>query len=145
MTADRNEERENIVRDLRERGHVILPDCQLPLNAAEIELKVGQFMDRADVAIHLLGSSYGMIPEAGDKSVIETQIRLSAVETAKRGIERLVWLPNELQATEEKQTDFVERLRVDPATYQKTDFVEGYVRDFQGPGHRPFHREEKPC
>jgi hypothetical protein len=132
VTADRNEERENIVRDLRERGHMVLPDCQLPFNAAEIELKVGQFMDRADVAIHLLGSSYGMIPEAGDKSVIETQIRLSAVETAKRGIERLVWLPSELQATEEKQTDFVERLRVDPATYQKTDFVEGTFEIFKG-------------
>ena len=132
VTADRNEERENIVRDLRERGHVILPDCQLPMNAAEVESKVGQFMERADVAIHLLGASYGMIPEAGDKSVIETQIKLSAIETAKRGIERLVWLPNELEVTEEKQTDFVERLRVDPATYQKTDFVEGTFEIFKG-------------
>ena len=132
VTADRAEERENIARDLRERGHVVLPDCQLPLNAAEIELKVGEFMDRADVAIHLLGASYGMIPEAGDKSVIETQIKLSAVETVKRGIERLVWLPNELQVAEDKQADFVERLRVDPDTYQKTDFVEGTFEIFKG-------------
>ena len=132
VTADRIEERENIARDLRERGHVILPDSQLPMNAAEVESKVGQFMERADVAIHLLGASYGMIPEAGDQSVIETQIKLSAIETAKRGIERLVWLPNELEVTEEKQTDFVERLRVDPATYQKTDFVEGTFEIFKG-------------
>ncbi|MDP6735612.1 MAG: hypothetical protein QF732_03850, partial [Nitrospinaceae bacterium] len=132
VTADRIEERENIARDLRERGHVILPDSQLPMNAAEVESNVGQFMERADVAIHLLGASYGMIPEAGDQSVIETQIKLSAIETAKRGIERLVWLPNELEVTEEKQTDFVERLRVDPATYQKTDFVEGTFEIFKG-------------
>jgi hypothetical protein len=132
VTGDRSEERENIARDLRERGHVILPDRQLPMNAAEVESKVGQFMERADVAIHLLGSSYGMIPEAGDRSIIETQIKLSAVETAKRGVERLVWLPNELQDVEEKQTDFVERLRVDPATYQKTDFVEGTFEIFKG-------------
>ncbi|MBC8243604.1 MAG: TIR domain-containing protein, partial [Verrucomicrobia bacterium] len=132
VTGDRNEERENIARDLRERGHVILPDSPLPMNAAEVELIVGQFMEQADVAIHLLGSNYGMIPEAGDRSVIETQIKLSAIETAKRGIERLVWLPNELEATEEKQTDYVERLRVDPATYQKTDFVEGTFEIFKG-------------
>ena len=132
VTADRNEERQNIARDLRERGHVVLPDRQLPFNAAEVDLKVGQFMEQADVAIHLLGASYGMIPEAGDRSIIETQMKLSAVETAKRGIERLVWLPNELEVTEEKQTDFVDRLRVDPATYQKTDFVEGTFEIFKG-------------
>jgi len=132
VTADRNEERQNIARDLRERGHVILPDSQLPFNAAEVDLKVGQFMEQADVAIHLLGASYGMIPEAGDRSVIETQMKLSAIETAKRGIERLIWLPNELEVTEEKQTDFVDRLRVDPATYQKTDFVEGTFEIFKG-------------
>ena len=57
---------------------------------------------------------------------------MAAIETAKRGIERLVWLPNELEVTEEKQTDFVERLRVDPATYQKTDFVEGTFEIFKG-------------
>ncbi len=121
-----------VARELRERGHVILPDSQLPFNAAEVDLKVGQFMEQADVAIHLLGASYGMIPEAGDRSIIETQMKLSAVETAKRGIERLVWLPNELEVTEEKQTDFVDRLRVDPATYQKTDFVEGTFEIFKG-------------
>ena len=89
-------------------------------------------MERADVAIHLLGSSYGMIPEAADKSIIESQIQISAQEASNNEMERLIWLPNQLKASEEKQKDFVDRLRVDPATYQRTDFVEGSFETFKG-------------
>ena len=131
-TADRNEDRENIARDLRERGHLILPDRQLPFDEDTMKGMICQFMERADVAIHLLGSSYGMIPEAGDKSIIESQIQISAQEASNNEMERLIWLPNQLKATEEKQKDFVDRLRVDPATYQHTDFVEGSFETFKG-------------
>jgi len=132
VTGDRAEERENIARDLRARGHVILPDCQLPLNATEMESSVSQFLEHADVAIHLLGSNYGMIPEAGSESVVETQIKLSAAETARKGMERLIWLPNDLGEAEKMQEDYVERLRVDTTTYEKTDFVEGTFEVFKG-------------
>ncbi|MDB4795521.1 toll/interleukin-1 receptor domain-containing protein [Verrucomicrobia bacterium] len=131
-TADRNEDRENIARDLRERGHLILPDRQLPFDEETMKGMICQFMERADVAIHLLGSSYGMIPEAGDKSIIESQIQISAQEASNNEMERLIWLPNQLKASEEKQKDFVDRLRVDPATYQRTDFVEGSFETFKG-------------
>ena len=131
-TADRNEDRENIARDLRERGHLILPDRQLPFDEKTMKGMISQFMERADVAIHLLGSSYGMIPEAGDKSIIESQIQISAQEASNNEMERLIWLPNQLKASEEKQKDFVDRLRVDPATYQRTDFVEGSFETFKG-------------
>jgi hypothetical protein len=131
-TADRNEDRENIARDLRERGHLILPDRQLPFDEETMKGMISQFMERADVAIHLLGSSYGMIPEAADKSIIESQIQISAQEASNNEMERLIWLPNQLKASEEKQKDFVDRLRVDPATYQRTDFVEGSFETFKG-------------
>ena len=132
VTADRISDRENIARDLRERGHVILPDSQLPLNAADVQSVVGDYLKNADVAIHLLGSNYGLIPEAGKESVIETQVNLASAESANRGLERLIWLPSDLESKEEKQSDFVERLRVDPATYEKTDFVEGTFEVFKG-------------
>ena len=132
VTGDRTADRENIARDLRERGHVILPDNNLPLNAAEVENTVGDYLKQADVAIHLLGSNYGLIPEAGTESVIETQINLAEAESAKRGLERLIWLPSGLEAGEDKQSEFIERLRVNPATYEKTDFVEGTFEIFKG-------------
>ena len=132
VTADRAQERENIARDLRERGHVLLPDRQLPMSSAELESAVKEYLEKSDVVIHLLGGNYGMIPEAGTASIVETQIQLSASETASRGVERMIWLPNELVGAEDKQSDFIERLRVDPATYEKTDFVEGTFEIFKG-------------
>ena len=132
VTADRMADRENIARDLRERGHVILPDNHLPLNASEVEQTVGDYLKQADVAIHLLGSNYGLIPEAGSESVIETQVNLAAAESANRNLERLIWLPSGLETREDRQSDFIESLRVNPATYEKTDFVEGTFEVFKG-------------
>ena len=132
VTADRMADRENIARDLRERGHVILPDNHLPLNASEVDNAVGEYLRQADVAIHLLGSNYGLIPEAGSESVIETQVNLAAAESAKRNLERLIWLPSGLETREDRQSDFIESLRVNPATYEKTDFVEGTFEVFKG-------------
>ena len=91
-----------------------------------------EYLKQADVAIHLLGANYGMIPEAGSESIIETQLSLAADESANRGLERLIWLPSGLEAKEERQAKFIEGLRVNPATYEKTDFVEGTFEIFKG-------------
>ena len=132
VSGDRSADRDNIARDLRERGHTILPDRNLPLNALEVKEQVRKYLKQADVAIHLLGANYGMIPEAGSESIIETQLSLAANESANRGLERLVWLPAGLGAKEERQAQFIEALRVNPATYEKTDFVEGTFEIFKG-------------
>lgn len=132
VSGDRIADRDNIARDLRERGYMILPDSHLPLNAFEVKEQVREYLKQADVAIHLLGANYGMIPEAGSESIIETQLSLAADESANRGLERLIWLPSGLEAKEERQAKFIEGLRVNPATYEKTDFVEGTFEIFKG-------------
>ena len=111
---------------------MILPDSHLPLNAMEVKEQVRKYLKQADVAIHLLGANYGMIPEAGSESIIETQMSLAADESADRGLERLIWLPAGMEAKEERQAQFIEALRVNPATYEKTDFVEGIFEIFKG-------------
>lgn len=92
-TYDVSTQRESIRRDLQQRGHTVLPDQPLPLVGAELEAQVTADLARCQLAIHLLGDTYGLVPEAAAASVQETENHLAAQQSRAHGLPRLIWLP----------------------------------------------------
>src|SRR5206468_9768817 len=76
------QQRDEIRRELLEHGYRVLPDRDLPLNRQDLVLKVEEALDRCVLAIHLIGASYGLVPEGLQSSVLELQEELSAARTA---------------------------------------------------------------
>lgn len=122
-TSDRAEDRKRIADELRARQYPVLPD---DAQAGELPLRVGEFvklveacLTRARLAVHLIGESYGAIPEGEEeRSVVHLQNDLAAVRSREGGLERLIWLPPGLAARGKRQQEFVELLRTDGAAQQ---------------------------
>ena len=69
-TADLRAERDQLLRELLEAGHRVLPGQPLPLSASELTDVVREYLSEADLAIHLVGERYGLIPEDASHSIV---------------------------------------------------------------------------
>ncbi len=88
---DLSPQRDNIKRELQERGHVVIPDRPLPLNGPALEDAVRHYLDTSKLSIHLIGANYGVIPEAADRSVVCMQNDLAAERSKGIGFARVMW------------------------------------------------------
>lgn len=104
-TSDRSNERDLIKRELQLNGHVVLPDRELPLRGAALRDAVRGYMARSALSVHLLGGSYGVIPEEEDKSLVEIQSEVA--EESGEDLRHIVWMPPGLEPTDERQRQFV--------------------------------------
>src|SRR6185436_12959926 len=133
---DLSPQRDNIKRELMERGHVVIPDRPLPLNGPELEEDVRHYLDESKLSIHLIGANYGVIPEAADRSVVCLQNDLAAERSqgngsAGNGFARLIWLPEGLETREERQKQFIEFLKYDATAQQGADVLQTSIEELK--------------
>jgi len=132
-TGDVRSARDRLKRELMERGHVVLPDRPLPLSGPQLEAAVKECLERCTVAVHLVGSVYGLVPEAAEHSMVELQNRITSqwVEADGDRLTRLIWLPRERPEPETRQAEFIRQLVEDPAAQRGADLVEGSLEEFK--------------
>jgi hypothetical protein len=131
--SDLKKQRDMIKRELLEFGYGVLPDQRLPAVEAEFKPLVEQMLARCVLSIHLVGGSYGPVPEGSPKSIVPLQNELAA-RTGKSGkLQRLIWLlPADYKGIDDKrQEQFVHHLRTDPAAQYGADFFETAIEDFK--------------
>ena len=109
-TSDLAGERDLVKRELQQQGHVVLPDRELPLRGPSLRDALREYMTRSSLSIHLLGGSYGIIPEEESHSLAE--IQSEAAEERGEELRRIVWMPVDLQPRDERQQQFVNRFRL---------------------------------
>ena len=130
-TFDLKEQRESVRRELQAHGHEVLPDRPLPLVADELSRVVREQLARADLSIHLLGGTYGIVPEGGTESIVAHQHDLAAWAGEERGLRRLLWLAPGLETRDERQRAWLARLKTDPGLQAQADLVETSLEDFK--------------
>jgi hypothetical protein len=113
VTSDLAAERDNIKRELQHYGYKVLPDRELPLEGAALEVAVREHLARCALSIHLVGSRYGLIPEGpGRRSVVQIQEELAAERaTVDPAFSRLIWMPPGISPAEEIQQKFIQSLQ----------------------------------
>jgi hypothetical protein len=113
-TVDLRDERDRIKRELLQRGFFVLPDHDLPIDtASEFESTVRQEIERCVISVHLIGESYGAIPDGEEeRSVIRWQSDIAGEQAQKdQKFVRLIWMPPGLQAKAGKHARLLEDLR----------------------------------
>jgi hypothetical protein len=131
-TLDMRDDRDRIKRELQRRGYVVLPDRQLPLYAPELETIVREELKRCELSIHLIGSNYGVVPEAGDKSIVAMQNELAAeLSRNDPSFLRLIWIPAALELTDDRQEKFIDYLRNDSTAQQGAELLQTTFEDFK--------------
>jgi hypothetical protein len=79
----------------------------------------------------LVGRNYSSVPEGCKDSQLEIQNQL-AIEKAKHGgFSRLLWISPGLQVEDERQIQFIDRLRLDPRMMEGADLLETHFEEFR--------------
>jgi hypothetical protein len=145
-TRDLSEERDQIKRELQNRGYDILPDKELSFISPNYEEAVRECVGRAKLSVHLIGGSYGIIPEgAGSRSIVRLQNEIAAERSRREAFSRLLWMPVGLTTQEEAQAQFIENLRTDAATQKGAELLQTPLEELKsviqtrlsGNGHKP--------
>ena len=128
-TADRQEDREALRRDLEQHGYVVLPNRPLPLAAAEVEKAIRSDLERCRMSVHIVGATYGLVPEGDKRSIVEIQNELAVARMSSGSFARLVWIPPGLQPSDDRQRAVIEALRMDPRPQRGSDVIEKPLED----------------
>lgn len=106
---DLRQERDLLKRELQQHGHVVLPDVELPLSGAALAESVRDCLRRSDLSVHLVGGTYGIIPEDESRSLVEIQCELAG--EAAGNLRRIVWMPVGLEPRDERQRRFIDQFQ----------------------------------
>ena len=124
-TAELRADRDSLRRELVEMGHRVLPEGPLPLDRDELEASVRKYLDQCQIAVHLIGSRYGLIPEGAEESMVELQNRWAGAHARAHDSRRLIWIAPSQTPREDRQDRFIRSLRVDPEFQVGAEVIEG--------------------
>jgi hypothetical protein len=121
-TSDLANDYDSLRSELELNGHEVVTARGLPYSARYPD-PVREQLARARLAIHPIGTEYGLFPERADRSIVEIQYELSAEEAARRSdFDRVVWMSPERRTFwkelrepyEGRGPAFFQRLQDDP-------------------------------
>jgi hypothetical protein len=153
-TNDLQIERSLIKRELQKFGCVVVPDQNLPSNHLEIEARLKKDLERSELAIHLIGASYGEPLEEDGVSLIELQntlatehsTMLSATKNSiydeKRPFSRIIWLPPQTKFGSERQRVFVDNLRQNAEALEGAEILQVPLEDLKQAIRRILNEQE---
>lgn len=133
---DLSVQRNIIKRELQRHGYVVLPNQTLPGTLNDLEHIVRRDLSQSNLSVHLIGASYGEIPEGSDKSVVDHQNRLAAEKSmkateSKEEFTRLIWIPSNLNQASEKQKGFIESIKRDVEAQEGVEILQTSLEDFK--------------
>jgi hypothetical protein len=130
-TADLRSERDQVRRELLERGHVVLGDTPLPMVYSELREALREILKSCDLSVHFAGSVYGLIPEGTSESIVHIQHAVAAELAAQGRLRRLIRVPRQTPDLEPRQAEFLRCLREDNSAPQNTELIEGAFEHFK--------------
>jgi hypothetical protein len=142
---DRREAREALEAELRLHGYPILPDRRLPSEEVDYVADVTGLLGRCKLSIHLIGASYGAVPDGpGQRSVVVLQNELAIQRSKAGGLQRLIWLPEGTRSNHSEQQRFIETLHTDAQAQFGADLVTSDLETLKSVIHSALQRLEKP-
>lgn len=128
-------QRNVIRRELQRHGYKVLPDHTLPKQATTLEKTIMNELSQSKVSVHLVGNTYGDVPEGGDRSVIDLQNKLAAdkikSEARIEGLQRLIWISPDQEDSSDQQKNFIENIQRDLTSLEGAEVLQTPLEDFK--------------
>lgn len=127
----------NIIRrELLRHGYNVLPNHSLSSSLDVIEKNVKEDLKECSLSIHLIGNSYGEIPEGSERSIVDIQNRIAAdisseTKGKKEELSRLIWITPELSHISEQQQSFIGNLKRDAASLEGAEILQTPLEYFK--------------
>lgn len=142
---DRREDRERIEAELKAHGYAVLPDQQFPTDEASYIGEVERSLAKCQLSIHLVGTSYGVVPDGpSQKSVVVLQNELAAKQSKSDGLLRVISLPEGTVFEQAHQQAFIEALYQDAEMQLGADLITSDLEHLKGATHATLKKLETP-
>jgi hypothetical protein len=142
---DRKQAREVVEGELSRLGYPVLPDQRLPADEAEYVAAVQGMLARCALAIHLVGESYGAVPDGPTaKSAAVHQNDLAVARCRSGALARLIWLPQGTRSQQPAQQAFIDALHQDAQAQFGADLLTGDLEQFKAAIHTTLKQLEQP-
>lgn len=144
-SRDRRQARELIEVELTRLGYTVLPDRPLPTDEVEFVAAVKTLLERCALSIHLVGESYGVVPDGPtSKSIVMLQNDLAVDRCRKGKLARLIWLPKGIRSGQAPQQAFIDALLQDAQAQFGADLLTGDIEEFKAAIHSTLKKIEQP-
>ena len=141
---ERNEMRSAIEADLLLSGYRVLPDVPLPIEKTAHEHAVSEMLAQSQLAIHLIGSGYGLVPDGpGGESVVVIQNELAARHSRETGLPRVIWIPDGIEPEDTRQHQFITTLHRSADLQFGADVVTTDIETVKGVAHAALAKLEQ--
>jgi hypothetical protein len=135
-SRDRQSARLALGDELRALGYAVLPDRSLPNDESAYRSEVANALAQCSLSVHLVGETYGRVPDGpSEKSVVVLQNEL-AVERSKQGLlQRVISLPDGITASGPQQREFIALLHASEDAQCGADLITGDLEDVKAAIH----------
>ena len=130
-SSDVKDRRDSIRRELLGHGYTVLPDEPLPLVGSECAAFVREQLSQCRLSVHVVGQNYGVVPEDVTDSIVVLQHELAIERAAAGDFGRLIWMPPDLVAADERQRKFIAQLETDSRLQAGADILKTAIEDFK--------------
>ena len=124
-------QRDEIRRDLQQRGYEVLPARSIPWDTPDFREAIRADLARSTLSVHLIGASSGIVPEGEDESIVALQNGLAAEQSAARFFPRLLWLPEGLQVKQRRQQDFIDQVLNDRSAHAGLELLRNPLEELK--------------
>jgi hypothetical protein len=143
---DRREAREILEGDLRLHGYTVLPDHPLPREEVDYVAAVERVLARCALSIHLVGESYGAVPDGpSQKSLMVLQNELAVQRSKSHALPRVIWLRDGASSAHAQQQAFIAALHQDAEAQFGADLITGDLEECKAAIHATLKKLEKPA
>lgn len=122
-----------IKRELTRHGYEVYPKSLLPHTVAGVKSSIKKDLEKCHFSIHMIGSSYGIIPNGSENSVMDIQ-NVMASEHAQantQSFNRLIWISPSLKYASEKQKSFIHNIKRDDLASFGAEVLQTSLEDFK--------------
>src|SRR6185436_1663411 len=142
---DRDKAREILEGELKRHGYTVLPDQQLPRDEDEYVAAVERLLKRCKLSIHIVGESYGGVPDGpSQKSEVMLQNELAAKQSKSDQLKRVIWLPEGTRSEQPQQQAFIDALHQDAEAQFGADLITADIEGVKTSIHAILTKLERP-
>lgn len=136
VSKDQINHREILKREFQLSGYNVLPIKPLPGSLKEYRDAASEIIRTADFSIHIMGEIYGDTPSGSDYSFVEIQNKLvtellSQEPVLRNNFYRFVWLPPSLEPYDEKQIQYLKRLKRELNDNRSGEIIQCSIEEFK--------------
>lgn len=140
---DLRKSRDILKAGLKLTGYTVLPDRYLPTDEEEYIREVERLLSQSKLSIHLVGNSYGAVPDGSSQKSLTILQNELAVERSKKGnFSRFIWSP-ESKSEDSRQQAFIDAVHEDATVQYGADLLTGDLEEFKSSIHSKLAEVEK--